>query len=160
MAGLWYLTFGGGTPQTGLTKQLYFVAGPSLGVNTGQGLFGRIIAAGEDPAAPGRSALGAAAIAGPVSTMPLQLIVPLPVIESVSQSADPQGTSVAGQPSILQPPVSDLSSSVTQEKNQEAKFKFQFGSRNLVLGIAPPALDSLIVGVANGENDLLWEFRL
>jgi uncharacterized protein (TIGR03118 family) len=68
--GLWYLTFGGGTPQTGRTDQLFFVAGPSLEHNTGQGLFGRIIAAGR-PGEPGGvsapSSHGADSIAASVS---------------------------------------------------------------------------------------------
>src|SRR5262249_2331938 len=45
--GLWYLTVGGGNPETGFTKQLYFDAGPTLEHNVAQGLFGRIIAAGQ-----------------------------------------------------------------------------------------------------------------
>jgi uncharacterized protein (TIGR03118 family) len=45
--GLWYLTFGNGNPGTGLTNQLYFDAGPTLAQEFGQGLFGRIIVAGQ-----------------------------------------------------------------------------------------------------------------
>jgi uncharacterized protein (TIGR03118 family) len=45
--GLWDMTFGGGTPRTGRTNQLYFDAGPTLAQEYGQGLFGRIIVAGE-----------------------------------------------------------------------------------------------------------------
>src|SRR5262249_39302599 len=78
--GLWSLTFGGGTPQPGLTKQLYFVAGPSLEHNTGQGLFGRIIAAGQGEGLGGNAA-SAADMAGPVSTMqgPASATMNLPV---------------------------------------------------------------------------------
>src|SRR5262249_36476194 len=67
--GLWYLTFGGGTPQTGLTKQLYFDAGPNLEHNLGQGLFGRIIAAGQGDGR-GSSAASAAGLAGAGGTRP------------------------------------------------------------------------------------------
>jgi uncharacterized protein (TIGR03118 family) len=44
--GLWDLTFGGNTSVNGLSKQLYFDAGPNVPNPTGNGLFGRIIAAG------------------------------------------------------------------------------------------------------------------
>jgi hypothetical protein len=44
--GLWDLTFGGGSPDNGLSKQLYFDAGPNAPNPAGNGLFGRIIAAG------------------------------------------------------------------------------------------------------------------
>ncbi len=46
IAGLWDLTFGGGTSTNGLRKQLYFDAGPNVPNPAGNGLFGRIIAAG------------------------------------------------------------------------------------------------------------------
>jgi uncharacterized protein (TIGR03118 family) len=45
--GLWDLTFGGGSPDNGLSKQLYFDAGPNAPNPAGNGLFGRIIAAGD-----------------------------------------------------------------------------------------------------------------
>jgi uncharacterized protein (TIGR03118 family) len=45
--GLWDLTFGGGSPTDGLSKQLYFDAGPNAPNPAGNGLFGRIIAAGD-----------------------------------------------------------------------------------------------------------------
>ncbi len=105
--GLWYLTFGGGTPQTGLTKQLYFDAGPSLEVNTGHGLFGRIIAAGQGDGQ-GSSVESAAGMAGLASMMqgPEPVQMPAPQTEG-SQGGGSQGTSVASQPSSLQPPASD-----------------------------------------------------
>jgi hypothetical protein len=46
IAGLWDLTFGGDSPANGLAKQLYFNAGPNAVSMAGNGLFGRIIAAG------------------------------------------------------------------------------------------------------------------
>jgi hypothetical protein len=46
IAGLWDLTFGGGSHDNGLSKQLYFDAGPNVPNPAGNGLFGRIIAAG------------------------------------------------------------------------------------------------------------------
>lgn len=47
IAGLWDLTFGGDSPANGLAKQLYFNAGPNAASAAGNGLFGRIIAAGK-----------------------------------------------------------------------------------------------------------------
>jgi uncharacterized protein (TIGR03118 family) len=47
IAGLWDLTFGGDSPANGLDKQLYFNAGPNAASAAGNGLFGRIIAAGQ-----------------------------------------------------------------------------------------------------------------
>jgi len=47
IAGLWDLTFGGGTSTNGLGKQLYFDAGPNVPNPAGNGLFGRILAAGQ-----------------------------------------------------------------------------------------------------------------
>jgi hypothetical protein len=45
--GLWDLTFGGSSPDNGLSKQLDFDAGPNVANPAGTGLFGRIIAAGD-----------------------------------------------------------------------------------------------------------------
>jgi hypothetical protein len=58
--GLWDLTFGGDSPANGLTKQLYFDAGPNVPNPAGNGLFGRIIAAeqGDGRASTGDSAAG------------------------------------------------------------------------------------------------------
>jgi hypothetical protein len=44
--GLWDLTFGGSSPDNGLSKQLYLDAGPNAPNPAGNGLFGMIIAAG------------------------------------------------------------------------------------------------------------------
>src|SRR5262249_44396352 len=109
--GLWYLTFGGGTPQTGLTKQLYFDAGPTLEVNIGQGLFGRIIAAGQGD---GQGSSASADMAGLVSMMrgPGPAQMPLLLIESLSPSAGPQGAGVASLASSSQPAASNVSNSV------------------------------------------------
>jgi hypothetical protein len=164
--GLWYLTFGGGTPQTGLTKQLYFDAGPSLEVNTGQGLFGRIIAAGQagerggvsTPSSP--DAASAAGTAGPGSTMQGPALAPMsPVlIESLSQSTGPQDTSSAGQPSSLQLPASNVSSSVTGQ--QAVLLPASAGDPILPTGksqITTDVLDGLFVGLGNSAADVLSE---
>jgi uncharacterized protein (TIGR03118 family) len=160
--GLWYLTFGGGTPQTGLTKQLYFVAGPSLEHNTGQGLFGRIIAAGEGDG-PGSSAGSAAGMAVPVSATqgPGLAQTPLLLIEGLTASAGPQDTSVAGQASGLQPAASDLSTSVPAPQSVPTLASagepiLQTGNNQTTTDL----LDGLFVGLGNGEVDGLWELGL
>jgi len=60
IAGLWDLTFGGGSPDNGLSKQLYFDAGPNVPNPAGNGLFGRILAAGNSGNGQGVSTDGAA----------------------------------------------------------------------------------------------------
>jgi uncharacterized protein (TIGR03118 family) len=47
IAGLWDLTFGTGTPASGKTDRLFFDAGPTSANLAGNGLFGVIIAAGD-----------------------------------------------------------------------------------------------------------------
>jgi hypothetical protein len=61
--GLWDLTFGGGSPHNGLSKQLYFDAGPNVPNPAGNGLFGRIIAAGNGACARGAGTDGASVLA-------------------------------------------------------------------------------------------------
>jgi uncharacterized protein (TIGR03118 family) len=63
IAGLWDLTFGTGTPASGKTNQLFFDAGPNAPNLAGNGLFGRIVAAGQGDEGGGAEA-GAAALAG------------------------------------------------------------------------------------------------
>jgi hypothetical protein len=170
--GLWYLTFGGGTPQTGLTKQLYFDAGPSLEQGTGHGLFGRIIAAGQGDG-PGSSADSAASVAGPLSTAPgpaqttlargqgpmstVQVPLaqtPLPLIDDAPLNADPQGTSVASQPSGLQPTAADVTRSsggaqTASRSTSAVKPILQTGNTETIDDV----LDGLTVGLANGPDE-------
>jgi uncharacterized protein (TIGR03118 family) len=160
--GLWYLTFGGGTPETGLTKQLYFDAGPTLERNVGQGLFGRIIAAGRGDGR-GSSAEGAADVAGLVSTMqgPGPAPMPLLLIESLSQSTRPQGISVDSHTSSSQPAASNVSNSVTAM--QTAPTLASAGEPILQTGnseTVTDALDGLFVGLAIGQDDVPGEFRM
>jgi uncharacterized protein (TIGR03118 family) len=163
--GLWYLTFGGGTPQTGLTKQLYFVAGPSLEHGLGQGLFGRIIAAGEDNGR-GSVANSAAALPGLASTMQGSGTAPMPLlrIDSSSQSLGSQDTSVAGQSSSLQPTAWDVSNSVTAQPTASTLTLARSASEGILhAGDSPvktDALDVLSVGLANAQEDMLGQFQL
>jgi uncharacterized protein (TIGR03118 family) len=53
--GLWDLTFGGDSSSNGLSKQLYFDAGPNAPNPPGNGLFGMILAAGRGNQPPGMS---------------------------------------------------------------------------------------------------------
>jgi uncharacterized protein (TIGR03118 family) len=67
IAGLWDLTFGGGSPDNGLRKQLYFDAGPNVPNPAGNGLFGRIIAAGIGDNGAARADIRALLVLGPNS---------------------------------------------------------------------------------------------
>jgi uncharacterized protein (TIGR03118 family) len=67
--GLWDMSFGGGNHETGSTNWLYFDAGPTLEHPVGQGLFGRIIAAGHGDGR-GRGDDTAAGVPWPISTLP------------------------------------------------------------------------------------------
>jgi uncharacterized protein (TIGR03118 family) len=58
--GLWDLVFGNGTPDSGKTNQLFFDAGPNAPDLSGNGLFGRIDAAGHQGKGQGASTDGAA----------------------------------------------------------------------------------------------------
>jgi len=152
--GLWYLTFGNGTPQTGLTKQLYFDAGPSLEVNTGHGLFGRIIAAGEGdgPGSGSVTAADTAALANMTpGTGPTQM--PGPNSRNPSPSSGSQVTGVAGQPNSLQPPVSDTANSssgpqIVSNGTPGLKQILQPGDNDTKEDV----LDGPAVGLANGPD--------
>jgi uncharacterized protein (TIGR03118 family) len=154
--GLWYLTFGGGTPQTGLTKQLYFDAGPSLEQGTGHGLFGRIIAAGQ---ADGQdsSVESAAGMAGLASVMQGPGPAQMPASQSEgSQSGGSQGTSVASQSSSLQPLALGVGKSGVGPKivsNGAAGVSPILHRRNSET--TDDVLAGLVVRIANRPDDLL-----
>jgi uncharacterized protein (TIGR03118 family) len=160
--GVWYLTFGGGNPQTGLAKQLYFDAGPTLEERTGLGLFGRIIAAGQDDG-PSSIANSAAALPGPANLMQFPGPAPIPLlrIDSSSRSLGSQDTSVASQSSSLQPAASVVSNSVIVQKTVTSPDPF--GQPILHTGISQPSTDLLdgpIGDLVNGQEDVLGGFRL
>jgi uncharacterized protein (TIGR03118 family) len=68
IAGLWDVVFGTGTPDSGKTNQLFFDAGPNAPDLSGNGLFGRIDAAGDQGHGRGVSmAMAQGMIAGPAS---------------------------------------------------------------------------------------------
>src|SRR5262245_9561123 len=76
IAGRWDLAFGTGTPDSGKTNQLFFDAGPNAPDLSGNGLFGRIDAAGGQGNGMGTSTQGVGVMAarvlivGPVPTSP------------------------------------------------------------------------------------------
>jgi uncharacterized protein (TIGR03118 family) len=156
--GLWYLTFGGGTPQTGLAKQLYFVAGPSLEHNTGQGLFGRIIVAGQGDGRDSNSD-SAAGMAGLVSLMqgpgPAQTAL---LLGALLPSGAPQGTSTATGASGLQAPATDTNTSVAAQQTLPnaalaAEPILQSGSSRPTTDV----LDGIFVGLAKRQDDDLGQ---
>ena len=159
--GVWYLTFGGGTPQTGLTKQLFFDAGPTLEESTGLGLFGRIIVAGEGDG-PSSIALGPAAIAGPMTTMQASgPQMPLLVIESLPLSASQQGTSVATHSSSLPAVPPDVSKSTNSDQALPTHTSVSGPIRHTGNSQTKTnVLDVLAVGLENAQDEMLGEFRL
>jgi uncharacterized protein (TIGR03118 family) len=155
--GLWYLTFGGGTPQTGLTKQLYFVAGPSLEHSTGQGLFGRIIAAGQDGG--GTSADSAAGVESRVSTMQgTGLAQTALLLGALSPSGAPQGTSTATGASGLPALATDKNTSVAAQQTLPnaalaSEPILQSGNSRPTTDV----LDGIFVGLAKRQDDDLGQ---
>jgi hypothetical protein len=155
---VWYLTFGGGTPQTGLAKQLYFDAGPTLEERTGLGLFGRIIAAGEGDGRAG-SANSGAGMAGPVGTTqgtgPAQTAL---FLGALSPSGGPQGTSTATGASGLQAPATDANTSVTAQQTlpnaaSASEPILQSGNSRPTTDV----LDGIFVGLAKRQDDDLGQ---
>ncbi len=86
--GLWDLTFGGGSPDNGLSKQLYFDAGPNVPNPAGNGLFGRIIAAGNQGNGQGAGTDGAAVLAAKSAIVGL---APLPSATATGPQATAYG---------------------------------------------------------------------
>ena len=86
--GLWDLTFGGGSPDNGLSKQLYFDAGPNVPDPAGNGLFGRIIAAGNQGNGQGAGTDGAAV---PAAKSTIVGLAPLPPATATGPQATAYG---------------------------------------------------------------------
>jgi len=148
---------------------LYFVAGPSLEHNTGQGLFGRIIAAGRPgelgsvraPSSPG--AESAANVAGPMSEThgAGAAQIPLLLIQSLSQNASPPIANVAAHASGLQSAASGLSTSIAGEQAAppSALADKPIQTMNKTQTVTD-ALDGLFVALANDQADRPGELRL
>jgi uncharacterized protein (TIGR03118 family) len=107
IAGLWDMSFGGGNHETGRTNWLYFDGGPTLEHPFGQGLFGRIIAAGkgDERGRSDDSPAGTAGSASPLQDHPGPAQIALLVVGGLLPSAGPQGVSLSSnvrfQPSNL-----------------------------------------------------------
>jgi uncharacterized protein (TIGR03118 family) len=108
--GLWDLTFGGNSPANGLAKQLYFNAGPNAASAAGNGLFGRIIAAGRGHE-PGNAALVASAPETGASSSPSA------APPDSGQSGEPQAKEL---PPAFGPTTSDESTSRSFQNTEGA----------------------------------------
>jgi uncharacterized protein (TIGR03118 family) len=147
IAGLWDLTFGGDSPANGLAKQLYFNAGPNAVSAAGNGLFGRIIAAGQK-AAPGRTD-------GPAALVGLALTPGLAGAGAASStSAAPLASDPSGGPALLQgaqAPEPALPASAPTTSDQPVS---RGGGR------VPRAdtVDGVFTRLVDDLGDALWEF--
>jgi uncharacterized protein (TIGR03118 family) len=140
IAGLWDLTFGGDSPANGLSKQLYFNAGPNAASAAGNGLFGRILAAGRK-AAPGRADGTAALVSlalppGPAGTG----AAPLTSVPG----RGPALAQGAPAPELLRAPAPTTSDQAVSRSG----------------GRAPRGspVDSVFARLADDLGDALWEF--
>jgi uncharacterized protein (TIGR03118 family) len=134
IAGLWDLTFGGDSPANGLAKQLYFNAGPNGVSMAGNGLFGRIIAAGQGHA-PGNTA------------------VPSALVGLAGAGAAPLVSAPSGGPAIAQgaqaTELTPAAASATPDQPVSVS-----GSSASSAG----AVDSLFARLADDPNDVLGQF--
>jgi uncharacterized protein (TIGR03118 family) len=144
--GLWDLTFGGDSAKDGLSKQLYFDAGPNVPNPAGNGLFGRIIAAGQGdgPGAAAPSALaglelnlgpaGAGVASSPGAAPP-----------AVSAPSDgptlPQAVQAATPPLALAPATTQLPTSRTGDSTSSAD-----------------AVAGVFARLADGPDDVRWGY--
>jgi hypothetical protein len=121
IAGLWDLTFGGGSKINGKTNQLFFDAGPNVPDPTGNGLFGMIAAAGrgERHAEDDDSAAGAA---GPANGPPGEESgeLSLQVVVGISLAKGPVGTEVASYPNTAPPAGSGGSNPIATPQTAQA----------------------------------------
>jgi uncharacterized protein (TIGR03118 family) len=105
--GLWDLVFGGNSPQDGRSQQLYFDAGPNVPNPTGNGLFGRIIAAGDHGDNPQVAAAAPAFQTDSGSSIPAAWLASQPTATIVSPpltQTSPVGARVSSQTIFSDPP--------------------------------------------------------
>ncbi len=148
IAGLWDLTFGGESPANGLGKQLYFNAGPNAVSMAGNGLFGRIIAAGRGDA-PGRADGGAALVglalgAGRAGAGGGEASSP----SAVAPASGPRGRPALSQ-GVQATELPLVSASATSD---------QPVSRGGGSAPSAGAVDSLFARLSDDPDDALWAF--
>jgi len=137
IAGLWDLTFGGDSPANGLAKQLYFNAGPNADTMAGNGLFGRIIAAGRGNAP--------ASATDPTAFVGLALNPGLAgASAAVPAGTAPSADGTSGSP-VLAP---------SAQATQLAQASARTTSAQLV---SAGAGDILFAWLADDSNDALWQ---
>jgi uncharacterized protein (TIGR03118 family) len=98
--GLWDLTFGGDSAKDGLSKQLYFDAGPNVPNPAGNGLFGRIIAAGD----PGGDAVVAADRLAPLTLGQTDAAVPSGAVVGAQQAPTVAPSPLVGKDQRVEAP--------------------------------------------------------
>jgi uncharacterized protein (TIGR03118 family) len=119
--GLWDLTFGGDSPDNGLSQQLYFDAGPNAPNPAGNGLFGRIIAAGSQGNGQGASTDGAAV---PAAKSAIIGLAPLPS----ATATGPQATAYGWLIDVAPTSSGALTTLVHQGKSHKADWATGLGS--------------------------------
>jgi uncharacterized protein (TIGR03118 family) len=145
IAGLWDLTFGGDSPVNGLAKQLYFDAGPNVPNPAGNGLFGRIIAAGrgDGPGAADGRATALVCLAlnlGPSGAGVTNCPSELPQASSPSaRPALPQAAPATAPLPVPAPATSDQPMSRSGDSTSSAG-----------------AVDGVFARLADGPDGLLW----
>jgi uncharacterized protein (TIGR03118 family) len=116
--GLWDLVFGTGTPDSGKTNQLFFDAGPNAPNPAGNGLFGRIHAAGDQGNGQGGSSDSAAVLTGTSTIARLASLPP-------ASATGPQAT-IYGWITDT-PPTSGVASTMVVHQGKGDKLKWQTG---------------------------------
>jgi uncharacterized protein (TIGR03118 family) len=146
IAGLWDLTFGGDSPANGLAKQLYFVAGPNAPDPAGNGLFGRIIAAGWGDG-PGSAAVPSALVGLALNPGPAG-----PGAAS-SPGTPPLGSGSSGGPALSQGAQATELPPASAPATSDQPVSRSGGSAS-----SAGAVDSIFGRLADDLDNALWEF--
>jgi uncharacterized protein (TIGR03118 family) len=141
--GLWDLTFGGDSPANGISKQLYFDAGPNVPNPAGNGLFGRIIAAGP------RGSSDSATEIGPVAFVGLSLGPAASSVATTSSTAPAAAVNESSAPML--PPTAPVLS-VPGPADQPMSRNSGSG------GSDADIIDSVFARLAHGPDDMFSQF--
>jgi uncharacterized protein (TIGR03118 family) len=145
IAGLWDLTFGGDSPTNGLSKQLYFDAGPNVPNPAGNGLFGRIFAAGQGNG-PGDAAASSALVGLPLNLGPA----------SGSMANSPGAAMAASGPSNgLALPVAVQAATLPLASAPVTSDPLRSRSGDSTANEG--AVDGIFARLADGPDDVLWK---